>query len=102
MRLQLMDQTNSPTVATKDEGAYWRANISLLLKLLILWFMVSFGCGVLLVDWLDQFSIFGFKLGFWMSQQGAIYIFIAIIFIYAWRMKKLEQRYGMSDKEENK
>ena len=56
--------------------AYWRANIRLLCVLLSLWFLCSFGLGILWADWLDQFRLFGFKLGFWFSQQGSIYIFV--------------------------
>ena len=76
------------------------ANISLLSKLLAVWFFVSFGCGIILVDWLDQFSLFGFKLGFWFAQQGAIYVFVALIFIYAWRMKVIDRQFGVSDDED--
>ena len=75
------------------------ANISLLSKLLAVWFFVSFGCGIILVDWLDQFSLFGFKLGFWFAQQGAIYVFVALIFIYTWRMKVIDRQFGVSDDE---
>ena len=75
------------------------ANISLLSKLLAVWFVVSFGCGIILVDWLDQFSLFGFKLGFWFAQQGAIYVFVALIFIYTWRMKVIDRQFGVSDDE---
>ena len=95
-----METPSSASSNKTDESAYWKANIRLLLQLLFVWFVASFGCGVLLVDWLDQFQIFGVKLGFWMSQQGAIYIFVAIIFIYSWRMKKLEQRFNLDDSSE--
>ena len=83
-----------------DNNAYWMANISLLSKLLAVWFFVSFGCGIILADWLDQFSLFGFKLGFWFAQQGAIYVFVALIFIYAWRMKVIDRQFGVSDDED--
>jgi putative solute:sodium symporter small subunit len=76
---------------------YWRANLRLLAQLLTVWFMVSFGCGIVLVDWLDQFSLFGFKLGFWFAQQGAIYVFVALIFIYAWRIHAIERAFGVDD-----
>lgn len=76
---------------------YWRANLKLLSGLLCLWFVVSFGFGILLADWLDQFAIFGFKLGFWFAQQGAIYTFVVIIFIYTWRIKALERSFGIDD-----
>ena len=88
------------TIPSDNNKAYWRANISLLSKLLVVWFVVSFGCGIILVDWLDQFSLFGFKLGFWFAQQGAIYVFVALIFIYAWRMKIIDRQFGVSDDED--
>ena len=79
---------------------YWSANLKLLTILLIVWFAVSFGCGILLVDWLDQFTFFGFKLGFWFSQQGSIYSFVALIFIYAWRIQVIERQFGLDDPED--
>lgn len=82
--------------------SYWRANLSLLIKLLSIWFVVSYGCGILLVDWLDQFQFFGFKLGFWFAQQGAIYIFVVLIFVYAWRIKVIEREYGVDDDTDGK
>ena len=88
------------TTPSDNNKAYWRANISLLSKLLVVWFVVSFGSGIILVDWLDQFSLFGFKLGFWFAQQGAIYVFVALIFIYAWRMKIIDRQFGVSDDED--
>lgn len=79
---------------------YWRANISLLLKLLVVWFLASFGAGILFGPALDQFQIFGFKLGFWFAQQGSIYIFVILIFTYVARMKVLERRFGLDDAAE--
>jgi|TARA_A200000113_G_scaffold225007_1_gene244477 putative solute:sodium symporter small subunit len=58
---------------------------------------VSFGFGIVLVDWLDQFSFFGFKLGFWFAQQGSIYVFVILIFIYSWRMNILDKEYNDND-----
>ena len=78
---------------------YWRANIRLMLILLSIWFIVSFGFGILLVDWLNQIPFFGFKLGFWWAQQGSIYVFVALIFIYAFRMKRIDKAHGVSDDE---
>lgn len=92
---------NQQSISEENLNSYWRANLTLLAKLLSVWFIVSFGCGILLVDWLDQFSFFGFKLGFWFAQQGAIYVFVALIFIYSWRMKVLERRFGVDDDEEH-
>ncbi|TNE59716.1 MAG: DUF4212 domain-containing protein [Alphaproteobacteria bacterium] len=80
--------------------AYWRANIALVVKLLAVWFLASFGAGVIFGPALDQFHLFGFKLGFWFAQQGSIYIFVALIFIYVWRMKKLDAQFGLDDAPE--
>ena len=88
-------------ISEKNLTTYWQSNLRLLAKLLSVWFLVSFGCGIILADWLDQFSFFGFKLGFWFAQQGAIYAFVALIFIYSWRMKTLERKFGVDDDEEN-
>jgi len=82
--------------------SYWRANLGLLIKLLSIWFVVSYGFGILLVDWLDQFQFFGFKLGFWFAQQGAIYIFVVLIFVYAWRIKVIERVHGVGNDADGK
>lgn len=82
-----------------NENEYWRANITLMLILLSVWFFVSFVCGILIVDYLNQYRFFGYKLGFWFSQQGAIYTFVVLIFVYAWRMNKLDQKYGVEEEE---
>ena len=79
--------------------AYWRANISLMLVLLAIWFSVSFLAGIFFVDFLDQFRLFGYKLGFWFSQQGSIYFFVALIFFYAWRMNALDKKFGVEEKD---
>ena len=77
--------------------AYWRANLKYLAILLTIWFVVSYGCGILFVDQLDRFRIGGFKLGFWFAQQGSIYIFVLLIFFYAWRMNKMDQKYDVHE-----
>lgn len=76
---------------------YWKANISLLLKLLAVWFIVSFGAGIIFVDFLNQFQVFGFKLGFWFAQQGSILVFVVLIFIYSKKMQALEEYYNIND-----
>jgi putative solute:sodium symporter small subunit len=83
--------------ALNNQALYWQANLKLLAKLLVVWFAVSFGCGIILVDWLDQFTIAGFKLGFWFAQQGAIYVFVALIFVYARQMKILDRQFDVGD-----
>ncbi|WP_113908282.1 DUF4212 domain-containing protein [Aliidiomarina celeris] len=76
---------------------YWKENLSLMLKLLAVWFIVSFGFGIILVDVLNQITFFGFKLGFWFAQQGAIYTFIILIFIYMSKMNKLDKKYKVDE-----
>ena len=83
-----------------NNNDYWKENVSLLLKLLAVWFVVSFGMGIILADYLDQFHFFGFPLGFWMSQQGSIYVFVALIFIYVRKMNKLDKKYNVDEEEE--
>jgi putative solute:sodium symporter small subunit len=75
--------------------AYWKATVSLTLTLLVIWFVVSFGAGILFRDALDAFSIGGAPLGFWFAQQGAIYTFVVLIFVYCFRMNALERKYGI-------
>lgn len=77
--------------------AYWRANVRTLLSLLLVWFLVSFGCGILWVDALNAYSFFGWKLGFWFSQQGAIYTFVILIFVYVVQMNALDRRFNVDE-----
>jgi len=80
-----------------NTDAYWKENISLVIKLLVVWFIVSFVCGILLVDVLNTIQIGGYKLGFWFAQQGAIYTFVALIFIYTKKMAAIDRKYGVED-----
>ena len=80
-----------------SKDAYWQANIRLVTGCLIVWFGVSFGCGILLVDFFNQFQVGGYKLGFWFSQQGAIYFFVLLIFVYSWRMNALDKKFGVEE-----
>ena len=77
--------------------AYWRANLRLVAACLSIWFIVSFGFGVLLVEQLNSIRIGGFKLGFWFAQQGAIYVFVLLIFFYAWRMNRIDREYDVHE-----
>lgn len=77
--------------------AYWRENLRLLLILLTIWCLVSFGAGILFVDQLNQIRIGGFKLGFWFAQQGSIYIFVMLIFFYVWKMNKIDKKYNVQE-----
>jgi putative solute:sodium symporter small subunit len=78
---------------------YWKTNLKILGCLLTIWFVVSFGFGILLSDWLDQFRIGGFKLGFWFAQQGSIYVFIILIFVYVYLMNRLDKRVSKNKEE---
>ena len=79
--------------------AYWRANLRILAILMSIWFVVSFGCGILFVEPLNQFKLGGFKFGFWMAQQGSIYVFVALIFVYVQQMNKLDREFNFQDSE---
>ena len=74
---------------------YWKSNIRIVSVLLSIWFFISFGCGILLVDFLDQFRFGGFKLGFWIAQQGAIFVFVALIYAYIFLMDRLDNEYNL-------
>jgi putative solute:sodium symporter small subunit len=84
----------------KDPKLYWKKNLHLLLILLVIWFTFSFGFGILLREPLNAIRIGGFKLGFWFAQQGSIYIFIILIFVYVFRMNKLDNEYGNDKNDE--
>ena len=73
---------------------YWKENLRYVAILLAIWFIVSYGFGILLKDSLDKIPLGGFKLGFWFAQQGAIYVFVVLIFIYVRLMNKLDAKYG--------
>ena len=76
---------------------YWRRNLRYLGVLLAVWFAVSFGCGILFVDELDTIRIGGFKLGFWFAQQGAIYVFVVLIFVYVFLMNRLDKKFNVDE-----
>ena len=84
----------------RKSDQYWRANIKIVFSLLIVWFIASFGFGILFSDSLDQIKIGGFKLGFWFAQQGSIYVFVILIFVYVYLMNKLDIRFGVQEVEE--
>jgi len=91
-----MSDSHSP-----QAKAYWKENIRIVLSLLSIWFLVSFGMAILFVDSLDSIRFFGFKFGFWMAQQGSIFCFVILIFIYVYKMNKLDHKYGVDEDRDN-
>ena len=81
----------------EQRQAYWRRNLRLMAVLLSIWAFVSFGCGILFVDFLNKVSFLGVPLGFWFAQQGSIVIFVILIAVYVWRMDKLDKEYGIEE-----
>lgn len=82
---------------TDNAKAYWRDNIKYVLILLLIWFAVSYGAGILFKDELNTMKIGGFKLGFWFAQQGSMYVFVVLIFVYVRLMNKLDKKYGYDE-----
>jgi len=80
-----------------QRNSYWQASLRLIMLCLVIWFTVSYGFGILLVDQLNTIQIGGFKLGFWFAQQGSIYVFIALIFFYAARMNSIDREHGVHE-----
>ena len=76
---------------------YWKANIRLVLVLLAVWFVVSFLLGIVFVDYLNEYRFFGYKLGFWFSTQGAIYVFVILVFVYSGCMNSLDKKFGLEE-----
>ena len=90
-----MSNQNEPKPSASDQAAYWKATIRLTISLLSVWFLVSFGAGIIFREALDNFNIGGAPLGFWMAQNGSIYVFLLLIVIYCFRMTQLEKKYGI-------
>ena len=89
----MSDSTSSPT--PPDPHGYWRANLRIMALLIGVWLVASFGLGIVLVEPLNRFRLGGFPLGFWFAQQGSIYVFVILIWIYARRMDQLDRRHGV-------
>jgi len=90
-----MSDENQAGPSAADQAAYWKSTLRLTLSLLTIWFLASFGAGILFREALDEFSIGGAPLGFWMAQNGSIYIFLLLIVVYCIRMTQLEKKYGI-------
>ena len=80
-----------------DRNNYWKANLRIVAGCLVVWFVVSFLFGIVLVEPLNAFRLGGYKLGFWFAQQGSIYVFVVLIFYYAWRMARLDREHGVDE-----
>ena len=97
-----MDTKSSEPTQTEGKyadqhKAYWKENLRYLGILLSIWFLVSYGFGILFVDSLNQYRIGGAKMGFWFAQQGSIYVFVILIFVYVRLMNRLDAKYGVSE-----
>lgn len=77
--------------------AYWRENVRLMIVLLCIWFVISYLCGIVFVEELNSIRLGGYKLGFWFAQQGSMYGFVVIVFIYAHLMGKLDRKYDLHE-----
>lgn len=77
--------------------AYWKANLRILFTLLGIWFLVSYVFGIMAVDYLNSIKLGGFKLGFWFAQQGSIYVFVVLIFVYIMKMNTLDKKFGFDE-----
>ncbi|MEM9983411.1 MAG: DUF4212 domain-containing protein [Bacteroidota bacterium] len=93
-----MDPSKNDSANKAKMQAYWKKNISYLLSLLSVWFLVSYVFGILLVEPLDQIRLGGFKLGFWFAQQGSIYTFVILIFVYVRLMNNLDKEFDVDEK----
>ena len=91
----------NPAAYSTPKNNYWKANLSITFKLLLVWFFASFGCGILFKEYLDQFSIGGAPLGFWMAQQGSILVFVVLILAYMRLMDRLDAQYANDNAAEN-
>ncbi|MEL6304323.1 MAG: DUF4212 domain-containing protein [Bacteroidota bacterium] len=81
----------------EERKKYWKENLRYVAILLSIWFVVSYGFGILLVDVLNEIRVGGFKLGFWFAQQGSIYVFVVLIFVYVRLMNKLDKKYNVHE-----
>ncbi len=82
---------------TTQKLTYWQRNLRLIATCLVIWFVVSYGFGLLLVEPLNTIRLGGYKLGFWFAQQGSIYVFVALVFYYAHAMNKLDEEFGVDE-----
>lgn len=86
-----------PSLSETSRRSYWRDTLRIVAALLSIWFGVSFGLSILWVDALGSVRVGGFRLGFWMAQQGSLYVFVVLIFVYVWLMNRLDRAYGVDE-----
>ncbi len=84
----------------ENRRAYWRENLTIVAVLLTVWFVVSFILSIIFVDELNEISFGGFRLGFWIAQQGSLFVFVTLIFIYVWMMNRLDRKYGLEEEDD--
>ncbi len=84
-------------ISEKKAADYWKANVRLLTGILVVWALVSYVFGIILVEPLNNIHIGGYMLGFWFAQQGSIYVFVVLIFFYVWRMNKMDRDYDVHE-----
>ena len=89
-----------PDSPQERRQAYWRENLTIMAVLLIVWFVVSYLLSIVFVDDLNEYTLGGFPLGFWIAEQGSLYVFVALIFIYVWLMNRLDRKYGLEETKE--
>ena len=92
-----LDHRFPPMATNENRRRYWKKNLHYLGILLTIWFVVSFCCGILFVEQLDTIRVGGFKLGFWFAQQGSIYVFVVLIFVYVFLMNRLDKRFNVDE-----
>jgi putative solute:sodium symporter small subunit len=96
-RVEVVEECVSKNSHKAELERYWRANERLIVGLLAIWALVSFGGGILFVDFLNRFQLFALPLGFWVAQQGSIFVFVLLIFVYAWVMDRLDRDYHANE-----
>ncbi|MGF1546029.1 MAG: DUF4212 domain-containing protein [Thiotrichales bacterium] len=84
-------------MSNRSAQAYWSANVKLLVVCMVIWFIVSFVFGILLFEQLNAIKLGGYKLGFWFAQQGSMYVFVLLIFFYAWQMGRLDRKFDVHE-----
>ena len=95
----LKNMENSNDINSNAKGNYWQESLRILWGILFIWFLVSFGCGILFKDYLDSKSIGGAPLGFWMAQQGSIFCFVGLLIAYSFAMNRLDKKHGFTEEE---